>query len=144
MVVVRLAKVMPPADMSGVITANIVWAQSVLERVDERLADTVLDRVDVIRVEEDDKHARARILRRLTAGLDAVRLGPHVLRHVAANDDVLELFDLLGRAGFDDFEVVLRQIADRRAVFRRKHVDADVVRFGAERRARGLTFERSQ
>ena len=71
--------------------------------------------------------AASRLARRVFGSRPA---GPARLRR--ANDDVLELFDFLQDAAFEDFEVVLRQVGDRRAVLRRVDVDADVVRFGAE------------
>src|SRR5262249_59792380 len=92
--------------------------------------------VDVIGVEEDDEHARARTLRHRSRLGHAVRLDARLLRSRGTDDDVLELLDLLRRAVLEYFKVVGAQISDRRAVLRRIDVDADVVRFGAERRWR--------
>ena len=69
MVVVLRAKVMSRADISGVITpTRSSGADHPIERVDQRLADVVRAAdVDVVGVEEQHEHARARVLEPSTA-----------------------------------------------------------------------------
>ena len=95
--------------------------RSAVERVDERLADACASRrcSTWLMSRNSTKTPRARVLRHGARLGDRVRLAPHVLRPAAADDDVLELFDLLRRAVLEDLEVVLREIGDRRVVLRR-------------------------
>ncbi|HYM25525.1 MAG TPA: hypothetical protein VEU08_20040 [Vicinamibacterales bacterium] len=114
---------------------EIFFADDPVQRIDERLPDVVrAEDVYLADVEKDDEHARARILKRRARLGDRVRLAAHLLRDVPADDDVLELFDLLGRPVLEDLEVALRQIRHRRAVSGRIDVDANVVGLGVERR----------
>ena len=97
---------------------EIVRADQPVERVDERLADVVraVD-VDVVGVEEEHEHARARVLRGIARdsatvfGSRRTSCGP-----LPRITHALELLDLLRRAAFEDLEVVLREVGDRRAV----------------------------
>ena len=116
---------------------QIVGADQAIERVNERLADVVRAlEGHVVGVQKQHQHPRARVLRRLAPLVDGVRLAPQVLRDAAANHHPLELLDFLEDAAFEHVEVGLREIGDRRTVFRGKDVDADVVRLGAEGRRR--------
>ena len=93
--------------------------------------------LDVVGIEEHDEQARARALRHRQRFANRVRLHPGVLRSGGADDDVLELLDALRDAAFEDLEVGLGEIRDRRAILhRRRDVDADVVGLGAEGRLR--------
>ena len=116
---------------------EVVLANELVERIDERLPDVVraLD-LDVVGIEKQHEH-RARGVcapSRASRGRCSARGACPAARR--ANDDVLELLDFLGHAVLEDLEVGLREIGDRRAVFRGKDVDADVVRLGAEGRRR--------
>ena len=80
--------------------------------------------------------ARVRVLHHRARFADGVGLAPRILRDAAAHDDVLERVDFLRDVVFEDLEIGGGQVGDRLAVLGRKHVDADVVRFGLEGRAR--------
>ena len=90
----------------------------------------------MIGVEKEHEQTRAGVLGHRARLGHGVRFDAGFLRAGGADHDVFELLDLLRDAVFDNLELLLAQIGNRRAIPRRVDVDAHVVGFGPEGRLR--------
>ena len=92
----------------------------------------------MVGVQEDDEHPCARILKQHLGLGDRIRLDALLLRHAAANRDVLECGDGLRFVVFQHLEVVAAEIGDRDAVHGGIDIDPNIARIASEGWLRGI------
>src|SRR5262249_27947325 len=118
---------------------EIVMSNQPVERFDERRPNSARGRhFNVTDVEKQHEHPRTRVERRLSRFGDRVWLASRFLGGRRADDDVLELIDLLRHLVLEDFEIGAGEVGYGRAVTRWIDIDANVIGPGAEGWARGL------
>src|SRR4029453_702123 len=120
---------------------QVVGADQTLQHLEKRFPDgSGRALFDVERIQEQHKDAGARIGQHRPGVGHGLRVAPRFLGQVPANDDALELLDLLGHPVLQDLKLVSTEVVDRYTLDSRIHVYADVVGFGPESRLLRLVW----